>query len=203
MYLFYKMRALLFLVLIIPIISKSQDCPTLDRFRSFHGIAFGKPLPDDIKEYFWVDSSKFESDGIVKYSTYSFKGDSIPQSPFASWFKMGEDFEKMEFRCGLDDKVIEISLENFLPVFVKSKPTATAPTEFFKNVVKELKSLFGKPTVANKKYSKGNIELYGYSWECDVISVGIMCLYDSGVVNYTLVISDTNLMKENKLNMYR
>ncbi len=126
-----------------------------------------------------------------------------PLERFANWFEFGSKFDQIAFSCNRSNEVVEITLSTLFPV--KNTPAFTSKNYplFFERILTELKSLFGSPSISDKKYIKGTTIIYAYSWQCDTMVVIATCSNKNKEASYNLTLFDMNLKKKQEVDMYQ
>lgn len=189
------------LILLFSVNAYSQDCETLNKFKSYHGLKFGNKFPDSLKQYFIKDTLK---EGTYKYTMWTHMTSFKEYQKFKTWFYMGYDFGFIDFSCLKDETIYRVILREKFKYDKPSPITFKKYPKFIKDIIQELSATFGEPAIADDvmKDEDGTTS-FGFYWDCGQeknISLFFSCPSMEG--NCVIMISDAALLKKAVLQKY-
>lgn len=196
------MRYIIWLTLLIAIKTNGQpDCEALDSFTSFHGIKFGERFPDSLRKYFAKDTTR---EGYIRFSMptwYLETGNHYKK--FSSWFNMGDSLSEMLFYCDRNQKVVEVVLRQRFEGRSDIVVTPNNYPKFFRNIIAELKDIFGSPSISDEKEIDDELTFYSFFWGCNKMCVSSYYAFETEKSYCVIMIYDYELKKKHGIDKYK
>ena len=188
---------LVFILVATSLVASSQDCNLLDSVRSFKGIKFGKPIPNNIKNR-CMKLPKSSNDTL-----FVLVADSVLNNP--SLFKytsFKEQFESIDFGTLKNGDIYSVTLTQEAKGRDTVAINAKEDPPFITSVHHELVRLFGNESEAKLGKTQGMGNYYRFKWICNNIEVSLTFLISIQNL-FFLEIKDKELEKMKSLEEYQ
>jgi len=174
-----------------------QDCSTLDNYSAFHGIKFGKKLPDSLRKYCSISYNEVRGDSIIE-----FFGDKLKLNrKISEWLNVRLSFSYLSFGSLKDGRIYAVVLIQHLDNQDSFSISKNQYPLFFESVSDEISSFFGKQTSQNDvkdEFSNSLIRV----WECSKTIVEFSLTYYGIFPGYSLTITNKELEKQRIITKY-
>lgn len=185
-----------------PEIGYAQDCDAINNIRTFHGITLGQTFPSYMRSHFLTTTGN----GSIIYGLWEpmvSKSDSLAMS---SWFDLGTDLSTINIYC-LSDTVV--SRIEFYQLYKSATPFVYKKgwtIDEYTDVTKELKYLFGEPSIKNIEYNSddGDHNIMNV-WSCNNSNIEVISYfyYNIRKANIKVVIIDNDLELKQKMQRFK
>lgn len=190
------MKYFAFILILISNYTSAQDCKTLDNFTSFHGIKFGKSLPDSLRKYYYVHFDESGADSMFLLDEDKATQNFIKK--ISDWLNVKLSFSDLVFFSLKDGRIYSIMLQHNLS---KDDSISLSKKEyplFFSAVTDELVATFGK--ITKEETNKDFFTIIDRKWECHTMLIEFSIYFDN---LYSLTFTNKELDKERHILKYK
>jgi hypothetical protein len=200
-------RKILSFIILLTVVSKTalkaQDCASVNKFTSFHGISFGQKIPVNVLKY----CPNPHYDSVWKNILYSMYVENVKgkNSTYENWFHFIKDFYFIMFHCSSDGRLYDITLSKSM-MLNEDDRTALMNNSYPADWI-DLRTGFNELFGQHSNYTYDPYNFFGCAyeetWECSQIKITLNFSYTkSYAADYSIKITNTDLEKQSNLERY-